>query len=28
MKNFIAGLDQHFLLVLQIEVSLLKIWSL
>jgi hypothetical protein len=25
MKDFIAGLDQHFLLVLQIEVSLLKI---
>jgi len=28
MKNFIAGLDQHFLLVLQIEVFQSKIWSL
>jgi len=28
MKDFIVGLDQHFLVVLQIEVSFLKIWSL
>jgi len=28
MKDFIVGLDQHFLVVLEIEVSLLKIWSL
>jgi len=25
MKDFIVGLDQHFLVVLEIEVSLLKI---